>query len=103
MNLRVIKKDINFLIGDFIDDCLLFATLHPEKETKNIEILVQEALDFSDNMFDRVNHPYAKPEKEGAKPKKLSAPEIKPFYKAISADLLKGLDELYSKLSTMAK
>ena len=32
MNLRVIKKDIEFLIGDFVEDCLLFAMLHPDKD-----------------------------------------------------------------------
>ena len=33
MNLRDIKKDIEFLIGDFVEDCLLFAMLHPEKSS----------------------------------------------------------------------
>ena len=29
MNLRVIKKDIEYFIGEFIDDCSLFVALNP--------------------------------------------------------------------------
>jgi len=43
MNLRVIKKDIKFLIGDFVEDCLLFAMLHPDKDIKGVENIINKA------------------------------------------------------------
>ena len=90
MNLRVIKKDIEFLVGDFVDDCILFAMLHPEDEkTAGAEQLINEACDLANNLFDRVNHP--------------DKTNIKAHYKAVSQDLLTGMDALCDKLSALAK
>lgn len=90
MNLRVIKKDIEFLIGDFVDDCILFAMIHPEDEkTAGAEKLIDEACDLANNLFDRVNHPDKK--------------NVKAHYKAVSKDLLSGMDSLCEKLSALAK
>ena len=33
MNLRDLKKDIEYIIGEFIDDCSLFVTLNPGKDS----------------------------------------------------------------------
>ena len=90
MNLRDIKKDIEFLIGDFVDDCILFAMIHPEDEkTTGAEKLIDEACDLANNLFDRVNHPDKK--------------NVKAHYKAVSQDLLSGMDSLCEKLSALAK
>ena len=90
MNLRVIKKDIEFLVSDFIEDCALFATLHPEDEKiDEIEKLINEACDLADSLFERVNHP--------------DKSAVKAHYKAVSVDLLKGLDDLCERLSAIAK
>jgi hypothetical protein len=90
MNLRDIKKDIEFLVGDFVEDCLLFAMLHPEKDITAVEGLINEASDFADALFDKVNHP---------------APDVKArtYYNRIGAELLTGLDTLCEKLSALAK
>lgn len=90
MNLRVIKKDIEFLVGDFVDDCLLFAMFHPEKDTAAVEALVNEASDLADDLFYKVNHP--------AKDVKSKA-----YYRAIGEELVSRLDELCKKLSALAK
>ncbi|MBQ0122007.1 MAG: hypothetical protein KBS38_00090 [Bacteroidales bacterium] len=90
MNLRVIKKDIEFLVGDFIEDCLLFAMFHEEVPTEKVEVLMNEANDLADDIFDKVNHP--------AKDVKLKA-----YYSQIMKDLYKGLDDLCAKLSALAK
>ena len=90
MNLRDIKKDIEFLIGDFVEDCLLFAMLHPEKDLGQVESLINEASDLADNLIDKVNHP---------------SKDVKPraYYNRIGAELLTGLDGLCDKLSALAK
>lgn len=90
MNLRDIKKDIEFLIGDFVEDCLLFAMFHPEKNVEQVEALINEASDLADELFDKVNHP---------------APDVKArtYYNRIGAELLTNLDRLCEKLSALAK
>lgn len=90
MNLRDIKKDIEFLIGDFVEDCLLFAMLHPEKDVNKVEDLINEASNLADELIDKVNHP---------------AKDVKPraYYNRIGAELLTGLDGLCEKLSELAK
>ena len=90
MNLRDIKKDIEFLIGDFVEDCLMFVMLHPEKDVAQVEKLINEASDLADTLFDKVNHP--------AKDVKLRA-----YYNRIGAELLTGLDKLCDRLSALAK
>ena len=37
MNLRVFKKDIEFFIGEFIEDCELFIILNPHKNAEKID------------------------------------------------------------------
>ena len=92
MNLRVIKKDIEFLIGDFVEDCLLFAMLHPDKDRTKVEELIEKASDLADGLFYRVNHP-----------DKSSKKATKAHYKEIGHDLIKGLDGLCEELSALAK
>ena len=89
MNLRVIKKDIEFLIGDFVEDCILYAMVHEDDNMEEIEKLINDASNLADSLFDRVNHP--------------DKNAVKAHYKAISQDLLKGLDELCERLSAVAK
>lgn len=89
MNLRVIKKDIEFLTGDFVDDCILYAMVHEDDNLEEIEKLINDACTLANNLFDRVNHP--------------DKTAVKAYYKAISVDLLKGLDELCERLSALAK
>ncbi|MBR5101170.1 MAG: hypothetical protein IKX34_07725 [Bacteroidales bacterium] len=90
MNLRDIKKDIEFLIGDFVEDCLMFAMLHPEKDITKVEGLINEASDLADTLFEKVNHPAA---------------DVKPraYYNRVGVELLTGLDTLCEKLSALAK
>ncbi len=92
MNLRVIKKDIKFLIVDFIEDCLLVAMLHPDKDIEGVEKLIDKACDLTDELFYRVNHP-----------DKSSKKATKAHYKAVGHDLIKGLDSLCEELSALAK
>ena len=90
MNLRDIKKDIEFLIGDFVEDCLMFAMLHPEKDLGQVEGLINEASDLADSLIDKVNHPAADV-------------KARAYYNRVGAELLTGLDKLYERLSALAK
>ena len=91
MNLRVIKKDIDYMVNDFIEDCLMFAMVHQDKEIEKIEELINEADELAVSLIKKVNNP-----EKGAK-------SLKPYYNAIVKELYSGLDALCSKLSELAK
>lgn len=89
MNLRDIKKDIEYVIGAFIDDCTMFGALHPEANTDDLEKLLNEAINLYNDLRDRVN---SKAEKRNAA-----------YFRAIRKDLLEKTNDLYEKLSSLVK
>ena len=86
MNLRDIKKDIEYLLGEFIDDCSLFLAFNPdESRDEEIAKLIDEAVDLYNELKDKVNATV-----EGNK---------KTYYNGIRKELSEGLDSLCEKLS----
>ncbi len=86
MNLRDIKKDIEYLLGEFIDDCSLFLAFNPdESRDEEIAKLIDEAVDLYNELKDKVNAKV-----EGNK---------KTYYNGIRKELSEGLDSLCEKLS----
>ena len=88
MNLRVIKKDIEYFVGEFIDDCTLFAALHPGKNNDDLAKVIDEAVDLYNDLKDKVNHPA-----EGVKPSV--------HFAALRKEMFEKLDELCEKLSAV--
>ena len=89
MNLRDIKKDIEYVIGAFVDDCTLFLSVNPGKNAGEIADLVDKAVDLYNALRDKV----------------VSAPKDakKPYYTEIRKELLEKTDALYDELSAAAK
>ena len=56
MNLRVFKKDIEFFIGEFIEDCELFIILNPHKNAEKIDEIVDEALNLYNDLKQKAAH-----------------------------------------------
>ena len=88
MNLRVIKKDIEYVVGSFVDDCTIFLESHPGKNAAEVTDLIEEAVDLYNDLRDRVGKP------EGGK---------KTFYTGIRKELVEKVDALYDKLSEAVK
>ena len=84
MNLRVFKKDIEYFVGEFIDDCALFVALNPHKDSDEIAQIIDEAVDLYNDLKQRAAHP------EGAK---------KAYYNGLIKEMFEKLDELSEKLS----
>ena len=57
MNLRVFKKDIEYFVGEFIDDCALFVALNPHKDADEIAQIIDEAVDLYNDLKNKSNHP----------------------------------------------
>ena len=88
MNLREIKKDIEYVLGAFIEDCSVFATVNPRSSEEELNALVDEAVALYNDLKDRVNS------KEG---------KGKAYFMAVRKDLLEKTDGLYEKLSAAVK
>lgn len=84
MNLRVIKKDIEYFVDEFVNDCLLFASL-PNANTEEISKIIDEALDLFNNLRDKVNHPTG---------------TNRSYYQGIRKEMFEQLDILSEKLSS---
>jgi hypothetical protein len=88
-SLRDLKKDIDYLIFEVISDCFAYSNLHPENKTDELTALIADAVAFRNDLIARVNNP------DGKNNPKI----VKAYYKAVSKDLLVGVDKLFERLS----
>lgn len=89
-NLRTIKKDVKFLIGEVVDDCILYLELNGDENQEKVADIICDALDAQDEILDKINCPVK---------------EIKPavYYKGVVNDLIKAVDGFYERLSDLSK
>ena len=87
MNLRVIKKDVNYLIDEFLSDAFISMSFTDDKDKSGqILDLANDALDLRDETLTKVNHP------DG---------ERRSYYRNLTDELLGSLDVLYDRLSAI--
>jgi hypothetical protein len=89
MNLRDIKKDIEYVIGAFVDDCTLFLNMNPGKNADEVTDLVDKAVDLYNELREQI----------------VNAPKenTKAYFTGIRKDLLEKTDALYDNLSAAVK
>ena len=90
MNLRDIKKDIEYVMGAFIEDCYVFTVINPDASDETLAGLYEEAVDLYNNLMDKVN---AK-DINGSK---------KAYFNGLRKEILEKTDDLYQKLSDIVK
>ncbi len=90
MNLRDIKKDIEYVIGAFIDDCSLFSAVNEKADDAALGCLFDEAVVLFNDLRDKVNA-------------KVESKSKKAYYAGIRKELLEKTDALYQKLSGVIK
>lgn len=54
-NIRDLKKDINYVLGDIIDAVTLWELTNPGKETKDSEAIIDEAINVFDDLITKIN------------------------------------------------
>ncbi|MBR5431329.1 MAG: hypothetical protein IK119_02990 [Bacteroidales bacterium] len=89
-SLRGIKKDIEYVMGAFIEDCHVFSVINPDASDQKLLSLYEEAVDLYNNLMDKVN---AK-DIEGSK---------KAYFNGLRKEILEKTDDLYTKLSDLVK
>ena len=85
MNLRDIKKDIDYVLSAFIEDCTVCVAVNPKNNDEAISELMEKAIDLYNELRDKVNG-----KAEGSK---------KTYYNALRKEVLEKTDALYSELS----
>jgi len=55
-NRRDIKKDINHVLGDVLEECYSEMLNNPDKNDKAINAIIDEAVDLADDLMFRVNN-----------------------------------------------
>ena len=88
-NLRVIKKDVIYLIKEVISDCWVFMYLNGDKKQEEAQQIINDAIALGDNLFDQINH-YPKE-------------ETKKHFKQVNEKMLVEVDALFKRISALAK
>ncbi|WP_047545032.1 hypothetical protein [Psychroserpens sp. Hel_I_66] len=87
-NVRDLKKDINFVLGDIIEAVYVWEYNNPDKDTKKSEAIVDEAIVTFDELIVRVNN--------------RSVEDKKAHFKAINNDLETKGRALIEKLNNLS-
>ncbi|MBE5032960.1 hypothetical protein [Gallalistipes aquisgranensis] len=86
-SIRLIKKDIDYLVGEVISDCYLTVYFHPEKKQEIVSVM-EEAVELRNSLFSQV------------KPKEKHNPSlVKKHYAHMRRELMEKVDGLFVKLS----
>lgn len=86
MTLRDFKKDVEYFVGEFVDDCTLFMNVNPEQDTVKIAEVLDEAVDLYNDMKDRANSKVAKDAR-------------KAWFSGLRKEMFERVDALYERLS----
>lgn len=89
MNLRDIKKDIEYVLSAFVDDCYFIASFNPDLSDDGLSSLLDKAIDLFNDLKDKVNVAVV-----GSK---------KAYYNGLRKELLEKTDDLYTELSELVK
>lgn len=88
MNLRGIKKDIEYVLGAFLEDCSVVATSNAKVSDGTVAELMEEAVSLYNELRDKV---YTKSENKRA------------YYSELRKEIVSRTDALYEKLSAAVK
>ena len=88
MTLRDFKKDVEYFVGEFVDDCSLFIKLNPHKSTEKMAEVVSEAVDLYNDLKDKANA-------------KVEPKMRKAWFAGLRKEMFEKTDALYEKLSAI--
>ena len=87
MNLRDFKKDVEYIVGEFVDDCALFLCLNPNQDSDQIAAIIEEAVNLYNDLKDKANEKV-----EGNK---------RVYFAGLRKEMVEKVDSLYERLSAI--
>lgn len=82
-----LKKDLNYVISDIIEECYIWQLIHEETQSEKAEKLIDEAIQVFDDLIKRINT------------KKIENKKL--HFKAINQDLETKASDLIDKLAKL--
>lgn len=52
---RILKKNLNYLFGDIIDECYIWMLVNSDKDISGAESIIDEAVDYYNGTIDKIN------------------------------------------------
>ena len=92
-SLRGIKNDIDYLVSEVISDCYMALYFNDQSKREGIVAVIEEAVDFRNEMIQRANPPADKQNKS----------LVKKHYAQMRRDMMTRIDALFGKLSDICK
>ena len=92
-SIRGIKSDIDYLANEVISDCYMALYFNPEEKRPEIIAVIEETVDFRNEMIYKANHPA----------EKRNPSLVKKHYAQMRRDMMSRIDGLFSKLSEICK
>lgn len=86
-SIKNLKKDINYTLGDIIEECYVWELLNPKEDASKSEAIINEAITTFDDLLDKV---HAK-----------NIENKKSHYKAISQELESKAKSLIDKVNSL--
>jgi hypothetical protein len=87
-NLRILKKEIDYRLEEFVFDCEMAAFVQPNKEEAIVE-LMQKSVELRNTLYCKANNP--------AEPKNRSL--VKKHFAALRRDMISSYASLFAELS----
>lgn len=91
-SLRMLKKDIDYLMDEVVTDAYLSLYFHPERKDDIVKIM-QEAVALRNSLYEQANHPAEKKNKS----------LVRKHYAQVRRDMFDGVDKLFIRLSESGK
>jgi len=86
-SIKNLKKDINYTLGDIIEECYVADMLNPQNDSKKTEAIIDEAIETFDSLIAQLHA-------KGVENKKA-------HYKAIAAELETKANALVEKINKL--
>lgn len=86
-SIKNLKKDINYVLGDIIEECYTWEILNPKADKKATEEIIDEAIETFDTLVEKVN----------AK----NVDNSKAHFKAINKELEQSAKALITKINNL--
>ena len=89
-SLRMLKKDIDYLVEEVLADCFLAIYFHPEKKADVVGLMTQ-AVDMRNELIFKANNPAEKKNRS----------LVRKHYSALRHEMFAGIDNIFEKLSAL--
>ena len=86
-SIKNLKKDINYTLGDIIEECYVAQMLNPKNDAKKTEAIIDEAIEVFDVLIEKLNA------------KKVE--NKKAHYKSIGVELETKANDLVAKINKL--